>query len=103
MKLIAVSTRSAKKDFYDLHGLVEGGFTAARMLSALRSVYPGEIDLDVGRHVALALTDFHVANPDPDPIVFDGTTWKAARRSAERLAAELTLHLTSLDRSGLLR
>lgn len=100
MKLVAVSTRSAKKDFFDLHALAARGYTADRMFAALRGMYPGEIDLDVGYHVARALTDFGDAEVDPDPIVLDGTTWPEAKRSAARLAADLEAHLAASRKRG---
>lgn len=100
MKLVAVSTRSAKKDFFDLHGLAARGYTAGRMFAALRGMYPGEIDRGVGSHVARALTDFSDAEVDPDPIVLDGTTWDEAKRSAVRIAADLTAHLARFESWG---
>lgn len=51
MKLVAVSTRSAKKDFFDLHALAEHGYAAEHMFTALEQMYPGEIDVDVGAHI----------------------------------------------------
>ena len=100
MKLVAVSTRSAKKDFFDLHALAARGYTAGRMFVALRGMYPGDIDLDVGDHITRALTDFSDAEVDPDPIVFDGTTWLEAKRSATRLAADLEAHLAAVGKRG---
>ena len=89
MKLVAVSTRSAKKDFFDLHALASRGYTAAQMFGALQRMYSHAVDADVGRHIVLALTDFSDAELDPDPIVLDGTTWAAAMRTAVRLAEDL--------------
>jgi hypothetical protein len=100
MKLVAVSTRSSKKDFFDLHALVTRGYGAERMFSGLRGMYPGEVDLGVGHHVARALTDFSDAEVEPDPIVLDGATWKEAKRSASRLSTDLAAHLAALARSG---
>lgn len=96
MKLIAVSTRSAKKDFFDLHALMSNGYDASRMFAALQRMHPTEVDIDVGRHIALALTDFSDAELDPEPIVLDQTTWDTVKRSAERLATELRRHLLSM-------
>jgi hypothetical protein len=100
MKLIAVSTRSARKDFFDLHALAKQGHSAEAMFSSLRSMYPGEIDLEVGLHVARALTDFSDAELDPDPILLDRTTWAEAKRTAQRLSSDLQRHLSDLQRSG---
>lgn len=69
MKLIAVSTRSARKDFFDLHALAGRGHSAEAMFSALRGMYPDQIDLDVGLHITRALTDFGDAELDPEPIL----------------------------------
>lgn len=103
MKLVAVSTRSAKKDFFDLHALAARRFTAERMFSALQEMYPGDIDLDVGYHVARALMDFTDAEMEPDSIVLDGTTWNEAKRSASGLSNVLLMHLAALKRSGVIR
>jgi hypothetical protein len=100
MKLVAVSTRSSKKDFYDLHALLIHGYSADRMFSALDRMYPGEIDLGVGYHIALALRDFSDAELDPDPIALDGTTWAQAKKSAEKLSDDLSRHLGSQSRRG---
>lgn len=102
MKLIAVSTRSAKKDFFDLHALAIRGYSAERLFSALRRMHPGEIDFDVGDHVVRALTDFGDAELDPDPIVLDDATWAVVKRSAGQLAASLRHHVAELHRSGAL-
>lgn len=93
MKLIAVSTRSAKKDFFDLHALYEHGFTAERMFSALDKMHPGEIDSAVGHHIVRALTDFSDADLDPDPVMLTDITWEKAKRTAERIASDLHKHL----------
>jgi hypothetical protein len=100
MKLIAVSTRSAKKDFFDLHALSSRGHSAEGMFSSLRTMYPGEIDLEVGLHVARALTDFSDAELDPDPILLEGVSWGEAKQSAQRLSSDLQRHLSDLQRSG---
>ncbi|MBW3570563.1 MAG: nucleotidyl transferase AbiEii/AbiGii toxin family protein [Gemmatimonadetes bacterium] len=100
MKLIAVSTRSARKDFFDLHALASRGHSAEAMFSSLRSMYPNEIDVDVGLHVARALTDFSDAELDPDPVLLERVTWSEAKRSAQHLASDLQRYLRDLQRSG---
>jgi hypothetical protein len=100
MKLIAVSTRSAKKDFFDIHALSERGYSAERMFAALSGLHPGEIDIDVGHHVVRALTDFGDAELDPDPVVLNGATWNDAKRAAEQVARDLQRHLNSMRMRG---
>jgi hypothetical protein len=100
MKLVAVSTRSAKKDFFDLHVLASQGHTAEAMFSSLGRMYPGDIDMDVGLHLVRALTDFSDAELDPDPILLVPVAWADVKRSAQRLASDLQRHLARLTRSG---
>jgi Nucleotidyl transferase AbiEii toxin, Type IV TA system len=99
MKLVAVSTRSAKKDFFDLHALWQRGYSAESMFFALLRTYPDQIDLDVGLHIVRALTDFSDAELDPDPVILNGSTWSEAKRSAQRLAVDLQRHLSSWKRA----
>jgi hypothetical protein len=100
MKMIAVSTRSAKKDFFDIHALYERGYSGPRMFDVLSGMHPGEIDIDVGRHVVRALTDFGDAELDPDPVVLDGTTWREVKRTSAQVAAGLQRHLDDLRKRG---
>lgn len=85
MKMVAIQTRSAKKDFYDLHALKRHGYGAQRLYDLARSATP-VIDAEVAHHLVRCLMDFTDAEMDPDPISLDGTTWDMARRSAEQLS-----------------
>jgi hypothetical protein len=101
MKCAAVTSRSSKKDFFDLHALESRGFNAPGMFALLKQMYgPAVVDLETGRHLVRAMTDFNEADEEPDPITLDGTTWERARRTAVRLSAELSSYLQGLDQPG---
>lgn len=89
MKVVSVLTRSAKKDFYDMHALDRAGYSGQHLFELARAAVP-EIDAEVADQLVRALADFTDAELDPDPISLDGTTWAAARRTSERLSREIS-------------
>lgn len=97
MKLVAVASRSTKKDFFDLHSLCSRGMDARYMFSLMQQMYgPKRVDLGAGQHLVRALVDFSDAEGEEDPMVYDGTRWTTARDSAVRLSAELKAYLPHL-------
>lgn len=88
MKMVAIQTRSAKKDFYDLHALKRHGYGAQRLYDLARAAMPA-IDAEVAHLLVRCLVDFTDAELDPDPISLDNTTWDMARRSAEQVSKDL--------------
>lgn len=96
MKLVAVGTRSTKKDFIDLHVLVKHGYTAVRMYDCLWAMYPGDVTLQAGRHLVQSLAFFDDAETDPDPVMrIRAIRWSDAKRTARGLSEELKAHLAS--------
>jgi hypothetical protein len=89
MKVVSVLTRSAKKDFYDLHALRQHGYGAVRLFELAKGSLPDLIDAEVAQTLVRALLDFSDADLDPDPMSLDGTTWKAAKQTASALSHEL--------------
>jgi hypothetical protein len=87
MKLVAVMTRCAKKDFYDLVAISETGMTLAEMVDGGRRMYAG-FDQALG-HLRRSLAYFDEAETDPNPITITGQTWPAVKRSIEVLARGL--------------
>jgi len=65
MKLVAVMTRCAKKDFYDLVAIAESGISLVEMVSCGRRMYHG-FDKALP-HLRRALVYFDEAEDDPDP------------------------------------
>ena len=76
MKLEAMATRGAKKDFWDIAELINH-FTLAQMLNFYQQKYPNS---DPG-HVLLAMTYFVDADTETiDPQSINGVTWPQVKQ-----------------------
>ena len=84
MKLVAVMTRCAKKDFYDLVAIAESGLTLSDMLAGARRMYAG-FDQALP-HLRRSVVYFDEAEVDPDPFSMTGITWPDVKRRMEALA-----------------
>jgi hypothetical protein len=91
MKVVSVLTRSARKDFYDIHALRRHGYRTERIWSLAAAA--ADLDEEIAEQLARALTDFSDAELDPDPITLDGTTWAAAKMTATAISQELATML----------
>lgn len=87
MKLVAVMTRCAKKDFHDLVAIAHGGVSLAEMVSCGRRMYAG-FD-EALPHLRRALLYFDEAEDDPDPESLIPRTWSEVKREMVRLAREI--------------
>lgn len=87
MKLVAVMTRCAKKDFYDLVAIAETGMTLPEMVAGARRMYAG-FDQALP-HLRRSIVYFDEAEADPDPVSTTGATWPAVKRAMEALARDL--------------
>lgn len=82
MKLHAIASRSAARDFWDLHELItRRGISLADALREHAQRYPRE---DSG-HVLRSLAYFGDAEGSPLPAGLDPDGWKAIRRDFERM------------------
>jgi predicted nucleotidyltransferase component of viral defense system len=79
MKLSAVTNRGAKKDFYDLHTLIER-LGMAELLRIYQAKYPNHDPLIMLRSVSY----FADAEGQDDPVSLIGATWPKVKRSIER-------------------
>lgn len=64
------------------------GRIGQRFFDLARAAVP-EIDAEAADQLVRALADFTDAELDPDPISLNGTTWTAAKRTAEHLSREV--------------
>lgn len=87
MKLVAVMTRCAKKDFYDLAAIAETGMTLPDMVAGARRMYAG-FDQALP-HLRRSLVYFEEAEADPDPVSNTGISWAAVKLGMEVLARGL--------------
>jgi hypothetical protein len=81
MKLSAITNRGAKKDFYDLHTLIEQ-FGLGRLIDHYRTKFPGTDPLMLLRSV----TYFADAESDEPPATLVGVTWIEVKRSISKAA-----------------
>jgi hypothetical protein len=87
MKLIAVMTRCAKKDFFDLAAIAERGMTMRAMVDAGRRMFPGfDQALD---HLRRAMVYFDEAELDPDPVLLTPMRWPAVKTAIRSLAGQI--------------
>jgi hypothetical protein len=76
MKLVAISQRGEKRDFFDLYEILKSHDlrSIARRAREMLSETPVN-----AVHVAKSLAWFEDAEPDPDPIVLSGDGWPAVK------------------------
>lgn len=74
-KLAAIAQRGAKKDFFDLHALLQAGQTLSRLLQAFTRKYPS-VD---PAPVLVGLCYFDDADLDPDPVRLTSPAWETVR------------------------
>jgi predicted nucleotidyltransferase component of viral defense system len=84
MKLGAVSSRGAKKDFWDIAQLLNQ-FTLPQMLRFFSDKYPNS---DPG-FVVRSLTYFDDANQEPDPISLQQQTWDQVKNTVQQAVRSL--------------
>jgi hypothetical protein len=83
MKLVAVMTRCAKKDFYDLVAIADRGISLPEMVDCGHRMYTGFAE--ALPHLRRSLGYFDEAESDPDPVSTTGATWPAIKRRVESL------------------
>jgi hypothetical protein len=84
MKLGAVSGWGAKKDFWDLAELLNH-FSLAEMLDLFTTKYANS---DPG-YVIRSLTYFDDAEPQPNPIILNSSTWPDVKQRVLQAVREL--------------
>lgn len=76
MKLLAVSRRGVKKDFYDLYFILER-YTLAEIVYLFKVKLPN-VDMF---HILKSLTYFGDADPDPDPKMLIKVSWAVVKKT----------------------
>lgn len=77
MKLVAVSQRGAKKDFYDLYAILQER-PLTRLVERLRAMYTDPTPNPA--HIAKSLVYFEDAERDPDPRLLIPVAWETVAR-----------------------
>lgn len=74
MKLAAITSRSTKKDFFDLALLLKK-FSLQEGLSFYEKKYPYNDPVSVLKNI----TNFEKADADPDPVLFNSQSWSEVK------------------------
>jgi hypothetical protein len=86
MKLLAVTQRGTKKDFVDVHALVQHGLSLSTMLECYRKKF----SLDDIARVVFSLCYFDDAEPAPMPKMLVKTKWEEVKRSLQQGVKAIT-------------
>lgn len=86
MKLAAVASRGAKKDFVDIYALLEKHTTLKTMFSRYREKY-SERNIT---HIVFSLTYFEDAEPQPLPGMLWNVTWEEMKKRIQEAVKEFS-------------
>jgi predicted nucleotidyltransferase component of viral defense system len=86
MKLSAISSRGAKKDFFDLYFLLQA-FTLGEMLD----LYSKKFGIHEHFHVIRSLTYFDDAEEEIDPIMLQPISWQSIKKRIEKVVRDFLL------------
>ncbi len=77
MKLKAIAQRGSKKDFFDIHFLLD-----QMSLETMISIFRQKFKMNEVFHIVKSLTYFEEAEQSANPVVFDKTvTWQKVKGS----------------------
>lgn len=85
MKLLAIASRGAKKDFFDLHALLDE-FELAQLLEFFKAKYPKMEPFQV----IMSLSYFEGAEPEPAPKTIEDISWTSVKERIRKAAAALS-------------
>ncbi len=78
MKIIAISQRGKKRDFYDLYWYLNNRESLIEILKRLDIQYPNSSHNY--HHIIKSLTYFEEAEEDPEPQIFFNVTWEQVKQ-----------------------
>ena len=85
MKLLAIASRGAKKDFFDLYALLDE-FELTQLLVFFKAKYPKMEPFQV----IMSLTYFEEAETEPAPKTIEDISWTGVKDRIRKAAADLT-------------
>ena len=86
MKIIAISQRAEKKDFFDFHEIIKL-FSPDELKSAILEKY-GEKSLNC-YHILKSLFYFEDAESSPEPVSINGTKWRSVKSKIKQFEKQL--------------
>ena len=78
MKVVTISQRGRKRDFYDLYWCANNLDSLLNIVSRIKKQYPF-VAHDY-HHILKSLVYFNDAENDPEPIIFFNTNWKKVKK-----------------------
>ncbi len=78
MKVIAISQRGKKRDFFDLYWYAIHNEPLSNVLQRIKSQYPNS--KHNYHHIIKSLTYFNEAEEDPEPTIFFDATWDRVKQ-----------------------
>jgi len=95
MKIIAISQRGKKRDFFDLYWCIKNIVSLKDILIKLKSQYPS-VAHDY-HHILKSLVYFDDAEPDTDPIIFFDVTWQTVKKFLQTEVPKVTKEIIQLS------
>ena len=95
MKIIAVSQRGRKRDFFDLYWCIKNIESLDFLIKRLKEQYPS-VAHDYN-HILKSLVYFNDAEGDPEPEIYFGTKWSEVKNFFEQEIPRITKELIGLN------
>ncbi|MBU4274998.1 nucleotidyl transferase AbiEii/AbiGii toxin family protein [Patescibacteria group bacterium] len=95
MKIIAISQRGRKRDFFDLFWLVHNIEPLENIILKLKEQYPS-VAHDY-HHILKSLVYFNDAETDPDPEIYFEAKWKEVKRFFKKEIPIIAKKIMNLD------
>jgi hypothetical protein len=89
MKIVAISQRGAKKDFIDLHAILNAGWNFEAIFDCVDLKYPNQRHNRL--HLLKSLVYFQDAESDPMPKMLAPISWKTMKRDLESAVRKFAL------------
>ena len=91
MKIVAISQRGRKRDFFDLYWCAKNIEPLERIISRLKEQYPTTVH-DY-HHILKSMVYFDDAESDPEPIIYFDVTWSKVKKFFTKEIPEITMRI----------
>ncbi len=95
MKVIAISQRGKKRDFFDLYWCTKNIEPLQEIIKRLPAQYPSVAHNY--HHILKSLVYFEDAEDDPDPVIFFKANWKEVKDFFSKEIPIITINLIKLQ------